>query len=270
MDLDKILAVVLECVEVSSKAIMEIYSSTALVNVQKKADKSPVTKADLISNQIISDMLSSAFSYPLLTEESRDDLSRLGSPVIWMIDPLDGTKEFLSKIDEFTVNIALVKDKRSILSAISIPAENTFYYAIQGAGAYVKHNGIEKKIVCSSVSALKETRLSVSRSHLNPQLDQLLKNTDILHFIPMGSALKYCAIAGAEADASLRKTPLMEWDICAADCILTEAGGVITDFSGSRLSYNQKTPIFDRGIVASNSLLQASLLDLVRPLQGLV
>ena len=268
IDLDAILEIVLRCISDSAREILKIYYSSGKLFRELKTDKSPVTQADLISHQIISDRLSKEFSYPILSEESADDAVRLESEYVWIVDPLDGTKEFIAKLDEFTINIALVKRGRPILAAISVPAKNILYYATKGGGAFIEHHGQRQGIYCSRVTDLQKAKLSVSRSHLNEQLAQLLEKASILNLIPTGSALKYCSIASGETDASLRKTPLMEWDICAADCILTEAGGSITDFQGNQLKYNRKNPIFDAGIVSSNQFLHQLLLHLIKPIAG--
>jgi 3'(2'), 5'-bisphosphate nucleotidase len=248
------------CISEAAKAVLEIYNNSH--NTITKDDGSPLTQADLISNKIITDFLSTNFNYPILSEETEDDLARLEADKVWIVDPLDGTKEFIARNGEFTINIALVEKQRPILGVISVPAKNTIYYAVKGQGAYMRKDNKDIPITCSQIKNLKDARLTVSRSHLNPQLKEVLQQ-HITDFIVKGSAVKYCAIAANEADASLRKTPLMEWDICAADCILTEAGGLITDFTGKKICYNQTHTKQEHGIVASNDLLHPLLLELI-------
>lgn len=254
---------VISCISQAAKAVLEIYNNSHDITV--KDDGSPLTQADLISNKIITGYLSANFPYPILSEETEDDLARLKEDRAWIVDPLDGTKEFIAKNDEFTINIALVEKQRPILGVISVPAKNTIYYAVKGQGAYMQKNGKDIPITCSQIKDLNKARLTVSRSHLNPQLKEILQQ-HITDFIVKGSAVKYCAIAANEADASLRKMPLMEWDICAADCILTEAGGLITDFTGKKIWYNQAYTKQEHGIVASNGLLHPLLLELIKEL----
>lgn len=270
VDLNHAMSVALKAVQKASSVIMGFYQAYEPVEVQKKADNSPLTKADLASNQIICDTLSQSFPCPILSEESEDGFSRLASEYVWIVDPLDGTKEFIAKNDEFTVNVALVKEGRPILGIVSVPAKALIYSAIAGGGAYVTKEGESHQIHCSRISTLKEMRLSVSRSHFSPILRKLLEENNITNFAPMGSALKYCAIAEGLTDASLRLMPLKEWDICAADCVLTEAGGKMTDFDGKRLMYNQQKVILDHGIVASNSVINQPLLGLITLLEPII
>lgn len=257
---------VLTIIQAASAEVLTFYKNAAALQVQQKMDASPVTQADLASNNIIVSKLQEYFSTPILSEESVDDLQRLTSAKVWLVDPLDGTKEFIAQNGEFTINIALVENKRPILGVVAVPAQATIYYAIRNGGAFVRRYNQDKQIHSSNCNDIKEAKLSLSRSHLNPALKQLLEDNNVTNFVPKGSALKYCAIAEATSDASLRKTPLMEWDICAADCVLSEAGGKITDFTGQELKYNKQNPKFEQGIVASNSLLHQLFLMMVKKL----
>lgn len=147
---------------------------------------------------------------------------------------------------------------------IAVPVLGHIYYAAEGQGAYLKMGGKRIRLMCSQNTRPEQARLSVSRSHLDSLLKNRLECSKFQNFIPMGSALKYARIAQGEAEGSLRGAPLMEWDIGAADCIVREAGGCITDFQGNDLQYNKKNPIHNDGIIASNRLLHAFFINLVQ------
>lgn len=254
------ISVLLEIMATAQDAVLHVYQDAALFNASTKQDSSPVTQADIIANEIIIAGLKKHFPYPILSEESQDDLVRLSSNTVWLVDPLDGTKEFLSRNGEFTINIALIENHRPVVGVISVPAKNKVYYASSNAGAFVVSQNEHTKIECSQQDNIKNARLSVSRSHLSPDMKNWLKKSGFTHILAKGSALKYCSIAEGESDASVRKTPLMEWDIAAADCILSEAGGVITDFEAQELRYNNLIPKLDNGIIASNRHLFQELI----------
>lgn len=259
------LDIVIKAVQEASLAVMEVYQENKIDVTYKEIDSSPVTKADEISNTIIRNALACVFSYPILSEESLDDLSRLDASCVWILDPLDGTKEFIAKRDEFTINLALVENGVPIFGVISIPSQNRIYYATQHQGAYLLCDDTHTPIhVGDSHDLNKNIKFAVSRSHRDPWVSHVMKEMQGCEFIPSGSAMKYCAIADGRMDASIRKTPLYEWDIAAADCILTEAGGLITNLSGERFRYNQRNSLITTGIVASSHTLHAPLLSLLK------
>lgn len=263
VDFQQCLSVVMQAVQEAAVAILPLYQSSGL-QIEMKLDQSLVTEADHLSNRIICECLSAAFPFPILSEENADDLSRLDAEYVWVIDPLDGTKEFIHQNDEFTINVALVKAGRPVLGVVAIPALGLIYHAVRGAGAFLIEKGCSRQIHVSSVSDLSNMRLAVSRSHFSADLKAVLERHHLNQFVQKGSALKYCSIADGSCDASLRKTLLSEWDICAADCVLTEAGGRITDCAGQPLQYNRENVVLDRGIVASNGVLHEALLVLVK------
>jgi 3'(2'), 5'-bisphosphate nucleotidase len=258
------LAYILSVLQQTSEVVKKIYAEAEYAIIHKK-DKSPLTQADIESNKIIIDALKQYSDYPILSEEDPDDLTRLNHEYVWLVDALDGTKEFIHRNGEFTVNIALIRAGRPIFGAISVPEQNLIFYGLEGKGAFVCDLELikRKRIYCSKIRGLKTSSLAVSRSHLNPHLKALLESEGLTQFIPMGSAMKYCAIAQGKLEGSIRKTPLMEWDIAASDCILREAGGKITNFLGENLVYNKVYPEFAAGIIASNKFIHADLFNMV-------
>ncbi|MGD9107951.1 MAG: 3'(2'),5'-bisphosphate nucleotidase CysQ [Gammaproteobacteria bacterium] len=265
--LDIIAQVVLNIVDDAAKCILFFYHNNSSLVTTKKSDNSPLSQADLSSNEIIISSLQKHFSYPILSEEKTGDFTMPQNDKFWVVDPLDGTKEFISGSDEFTINIALVENGVPLLGVVSVPAYNEIYYAIRGVGAFVRKNGYDRRINCSGCNNLKKANISISRSHFDPRLKQVFNKNNIVNVIHKGSAVKYCAIANGTADASIRITPLMVWDICASHCILFEAGGMITDFYGKELRYCSENLKFVNGIVASNCYIHSELLRLIKDVE---
>ncbi|MFY9141756.1 3'(2'),5'-bisphosphate nucleotidase CysQ [Sulfuricurvum sp.] len=208
-------------------AIMEVYAKD--FDVEYKDDKSPITEADKIANGIIENgLLALSIQFPILSEEGKEvlDEERKGWEYFWMVDPLDGTKEFIKKNGEFTVNIALIHNGFPVLGVVYAPALNELYWAKQGNGAF-KNN--ERLPLYINQNTDKLLRIVASKSHLSSEtqkyIDNLAKSTEKIECISKGSSLKLCMIADGSADIYPRLAPTMEWDTAAADAILREAGG---------------------------------------------
>ena len=222
----------------AGKEILQVYSKDFSSDV--KIDDSPITEADLKSNKIIKNILSKT-NFDILSEEDEDDGKRLGQNKIWIIDPLDGTTDFVNRTGEFTVMIALVENKKPILGIIYWPTEKTLFLAQKGFGAWKFSNDSWAKILVSNISELEKCRAVGSRYHLSENEKALLKKLQILDFTSIGSSLKVGKISSGAADVYLTTTDKMkEWDTCASYCIISEAGGKMTDMQGNDMSYNNK------------------------------
>ncbi len=264
MNYQKELNTAIEAITQASNAALSIYSDPVLDFSIKTSDDSPLTQADIQSNDIICQHIRANFSDPILSEENKDDLKRLAASRLWLVDPLDGTKEFLSRNGEFTINIALIENKRPVMGVIAYPVKNYIFSAIRGQGAFLHHNDQITPVSVANKQELSHLKIAVSRSHLNPTLAESLSKLENCELVQRGSALKYCAVADGSIDATIRKTPLCEWDIAAADCILHEAGGIITSFAGELFNYNNEDTVIRSGIVASNRELHQPLLTLIQ------
>jgi 3'(2'), 5'-bisphosphate nucleotidase len=225
-------------------AILEIYGNPRVLECLKP-DNSPLTLADRVSNQIIHDRLTRlAPEWPVLSEESAEVPfdERKCWRRFWMVDPLDGTKEFLCGNGEFTVNIALIEDGAPAMGVVYVPVHDRVYFAERGIGAYREQGGAISKIRVKPPSR-SIVRVLISRSHAQPNDDfgRFAHPAATREYIPMGSSLKFCAIAEGSADLYPRLGPTMEWDTAAAQCILEEAGGVVTDLDGNAMRYNKPT-----------------------------
>ncbi len=226
-------------------AIMEIYESDADFGVEAKSDDSPLTKADRAANTIICDGLEKlSVGYPIISEENKavDYEVRKDYKHYWLVDPLDGTKEFIKKNGEFTVNIALVHNQRSVFGVVYAPALDEMYWAAKGEGAHFIKDGKENLLSASSFG-MKDGGLRVvcSRSHLNEGTQKFVDELNTPELVAKGSSLKFLILASADAELYPRLAPTMEWDTAAAQIVLEEAGGkVLQAASGEPLVYNKE------------------------------
>lgn len=244
---EKELEAALEAAKKTLPIILEIYNSNQL-GVEIKEDNSPVTKADKAADKIIRDYLHEAFPlYALLTEESVDDMSRLSNDYVWIVDPIDGTKEFIAHSGEFTVNIGLAYKHKPVLGVIVIPATGEIYYGLEGKGSFYQNGDKVVKIHCNSKT--NDLTTLVSRFHSNEEEQATIrKHSDrIKHQKIIGASIKGCIIAKGEAEMSYRfSSNTKEWDTCAMQAIVEQAGGLILKFDGEPIHYNRED-VYNRG-----------------------
>jgi len=223
-------------------AIMKIYESGE-IGTTSKADQSPLTLADMASHHTIVDGLQGcAPDIPLLSEEAADIqfAERSQWPVYWLVDSLDGTKEFIKRNGEFTVNIALIENGEPVLGVVYAPVLQTCYYAARGAGAHMQRNGdAARAIRVESRMHGKPIKVVASRSHSDERTIALLERIGEHETISMGSSLKFCLVAEGKANCYPRLGPTMEWDTAAAHAVVNEAGGIVCESNGHELRYNK-------------------------------
>jgi len=232
-------------------AILRIYRQDFAV--EHKRDNSPVTEADLQSHHIIQQGLKTLTpQLPVLTEESQlpDWSQRSQWQRYWLVDPLDGTREFINRNDEFTVNIALIEHNQPIIGVVHAPALGVTYGAICGQGAWRSQDGQKQPIHCRPRLPGQPIRVAISRSHMSEQDCALLEKIGPHQVIRCGSALKSCLIAEGKADFYPRLGPTSEWDTAAAQCVLETAGGFMTDLTMQRLTYNRGENILNPSFFA--------------------
>jgi 3'(2'), 5'-bisphosphate nucleotidase len=255
--LDRELRVAERLARDASSAAMRFYG-TAVADAGTAA--SPVTDADRASNEVIVAGLAAAFpTDAVLSEESRDPEARLDAARVWIVDPLDGTKEFLARNGEFAVMIGLASEGRPVLGVVYMPAAETLYSAVEGRGARVERDGRRRRLVCPAPSdsgrggaAGAAPRIVGSRSHPDPLTERMRRELGAGPPRPAGSvALKCALLAEGECDLYVHPVPyLKEWDTCAPELILREAGGTVTDCLGDPLRYNKPDPVQPHGILA--------------------
>jgi 3'(2'), 5'-bisphosphate nucleotidase len=254
--------------------IMEIYNGEQEFLVNLKSDNTPITEADRRSHETIKDYLSRT-RIPLMSEEGRDLLyeERCGWDLYWLVDPLDGTLEFIKRTGEFTINIALMVNNRPAIGVVYVPLSGKIYFAIEGRGAWKRigmtpNPNAQMNIseIMRGAEPLPQTDgandpkvVALSRSHISPDthivVDSLKEKFGKIEILTQGSSLKLCLVAEGFVDIYPRTTPTSEWDTAAGECILNEAGGSIRELEhNSTLNYNKPTLINPNFICKSKFL----------------
>ncbi len=249
----------------AGKEVLKIYNNDSDFEIQNKSDNSPLTKADLKSNEIILNTLKPIFpNHGFLTEEEIDNDERLTKEYVWIIDPIDGTKEFIHKTGEFTIDIGLVdnKTKRPILGVIYIPVKDELFYAAKDLGAFLEKDG--KTISCkvSTINKQSEMTLTKSARHAKPFLEKFNQKYPFKKIIKLGSSIKGCAVANGTADLYIRTTEFSEWDCCSMEILVQEAGGTTTLLNGKPRIYNQKDTNVP-GMLITNGKIHKELVELI-------
>lgn len=223
----------------AGREIMKIYDGGNAIAVEHKGDSSPLTAADRASNAVIVAGLEKEFpEYAILSEEEKDSMERLKNDYCFVVDPLDGTKEFIKRNGQFTVNIALSYKHHAVMGVIYVPATGELYFASKGDGAYMqKGDNVQPLRVTDRKNDL---RCVASSSHGCAKMDELIERHAIRHIIKMGSSLKGCLIAKGDAEIYYRFNPTMEWDTAAMQCIVEEAGGIFRQMDDTEMLYNRK------------------------------
>ena len=249
---DKQLAAAIEAGEYAKREILDIYKTD--FSVEYKSDKTPVTLADKKSDKIIREYLKKKFpEYCFLSEENVDDKKRLDNDFVWIIDPLDGTCNFVKKNDGFAINIALAYKHKVVVGVVIVPMQNEIYYASLHGGAFLSSKGSVREIHVSR--RVKNLRLLKSRSfHGKNEEAMIAKYGDRIksqEFV--GASIKACMIAKGEAELSfILNGSTKEWDTAASQLIVKEAGGIFIEPHGTWLKYNRNETNNKNGYIIAN------------------
>ena len=248
---ERLLEPLLEIAVQAGRRILEIYATD--FNVNLKSDQSPVTTADMAAHEVIlRDLQRLTPDLPVLSEESSNipfaERQRWGS--YWLVDPLDGTKEFISRNGDFTVNIALIQKHEPIVGVVHIPVERVSYYGCTGVGAYRRTLGNLPEAIHVKPLGNGPVRVVASRSHRGELLDGYLAKLGPHETLSRGSALKFCLVAEGAADVYPRLGPTSEWDTAAGHAVLLAAGGHVVSVDGKPLSYNTKESLLNPHFIA--------------------
>jgi 3'(2'), 5'-bisphosphate nucleotidase len=230
----------------AGKAILEVYATD--FDVDAKEDESPLTQADMAAHRsIVRDLRELTPDLPILSEEAglpafedRADWARY-----WLVDPLDGTKEFVKRNGEFTVNIALVEDHRPVLGVVHVPVTARTYIGCEGHGSETRDKDGNCTVIRVAIESASPVRVVGSRSHRGASLDAFLEKLADFEMVPMGSSLKFCLVAEGAADVYPRLGPTSEWDTAAAQAVVEQAGGAVLKLDGTPLKYNEKSDILN-------------------------
>ncbi|MEG1936974.1 MAG: 3'(2'),5'-bisphosphate nucleotidase CysQ [Rikenellaceae bacterium] len=253
----------------ASEEIMKIYSQEN-INVTLKSDSSLITEADTLSHNIIKEVLSTTRT-PLLSEEGRNMLyeERCSWELYWLVDPLDGTHEFVQKNDEFIVSIALMHNNIPVIGVIAVPATGKLYFSLQNRGAYkleatpkgyLDFENIDDFIAVSTQMKHierdnKNIKLVITRSHINDEIlfkvEDYKKEYESVKLITCGSGLKFCLLADGDADVYIRTTPLFDWDIAAGQAIMKELGYKMRHTNGEEIQYNKNELVIEPFMVTT-------------------
>ncbi len=226
----------------AGRRILDVYERE--FSVEQKEDRSPLTEADRAAHEIICERLELLTpGVPVLSEESAkvDYEKRADWKRFWLVDPLDGTKEFINRNGEFTVNIALIDGHQPVLGVVYVPVTGLTYFACAGQGAFKQKGECEMQTIRVRRFEGGKPIVVASRSHAGPETEAFLKNLGEHDVVSMGSAIKLCLVAEGTADVYPRLGPTMEWDTAAAQCVVEAAGGRVTDLNRKPLAYNKSS-----------------------------
>jgi 3'(2'), 5'-bisphosphate nucleotidase len=250
---------IVEIAEAAGRLILRHYASKQ-VEKQLKEDQSPLTAADIASHDLIVRELEASSPWPVLSEESAEASyeNRRAWQRFWLVDPLDGTREFLKRNGEFTVNIALIDHGLPVMGVVHAPARALTYFAARGQGAFLKERACKAKRIARGQPGCERLAVVVSRSHADAQTAAFLATLGEYESVSVGSSLKFCLLAEGRAQLYPRFGPTMEWDTAAGQCVLEEAGGSVCDLERRPLTYNKRdlrNPFF---IARASSLREPS------------
>jgi 3'(2'), 5'-bisphosphate nucleotidase len=246
MQLEKLIEPVVGIAKAAGDRILAVYATD--FDVHSKGDESPLTQADLAAHrEIVAALSELSPGIPIISEEGglppfeeRRDWQRY-----WLIDPLDGTREFVSRNGEFTVNIALIDGHRPILGVVHVPVRRKTYVGCEGHGAERRDDDGAPAAIHVATHSNEPVRIVGSRSHRGASLDTFLERVGDHELVPMGSSLKFCVVAEGGADVYPRLGPTSEWDTAAAQAVVEQAGGAVLTADGAPLAYNRKDDILN-------------------------
>lgn len=250
-------------IRAAADRVLQVYNGA--FEAAEKEDKSPVTKADLESHGVITRILSES-NTPIVSEEGEGN--SISSSRFWLVDPLDGTREFVDKNGEFTIMIALVENGKPIVGAISHPLADTVYMAQSGQGAFRHSGGQWSQLQVSDITSLAGSRAVISRSHVSPEELGFIDSLKVSGYARLGSSLKALRICAGEAELYFAANSKMkQWDTCASYCLAVESGGKMTDMFGEEINYSTEAASHKKGIVISNGRIHDQFIAKCEPMR---
>jgi 3'(2'), 5'-bisphosphate nucleotidase len=248
----------------AARKVLEVYNG--VFEATEKEDKSPVTLADIESHRVITRILSESGT-AVASEEGMENVTASDTR-FWLVDPLDGTREFVDKNGEFTIMIALVDGGRPILGLISHPLAGSVYVAQTGRGAFKFSGQSWSKLRVSETSALAGSRAVISRSHVSPEELGFIDSLKISSYARLGSSLKALRICSGEAELYFAaNTKMKQWDTCASYCLVAESGGKMTDMFGGEITYSASSASHEKGVVITNGRIHDEFIARCDPMR---
>ncbi len=265
------LSIAVELARQAGAIVLDFYHGP--LHIEQKfvsSEVEPVTQADRVSNELIVEGLRKSFPDDgVLAEESVDTTRRLDKDRVWMVDPVDGTTGFIDQNGDFAVQIGLTVGGECVMGVVYQPVSHVLYRAVRGQGTWIERPGaLSERAVVSYETDLTKMRLAASRSHRSPRMDQVVKRFGVRDEIRRGSVgIKIGLIVEQQCDLYVHLSPrTKQWDTCAPEVILTEAGGCLTDLFGRPLRYNSPEVNNKNGIVASNGAAHDQIISLLAPM----
>jgi len=249
-DLETLTPAIVDLAKQAGERVMRVYSRP--FEVTQKEDDTPLTEADQASNAMIAAGLSRLTpEIPVVSEENELPTfeQRRQWRLFWLVDPLDGTREFIKRNDEFTVNIALVRDGDPVLGVVYAPALDITYFGYRESGAFKQFDGEQPQRIQVRRPAERPFQVAVSRSHRKPEIDDIIARLPDYEAVSVGSSLKFCMVAEGKVDFYPRIGPTSEWDSGAAQAVVEAAGGRVTDLDMQPLRYNRKESLLNPDFV---------------------
>ena len=270
-DYERELQLAIDLAKEAGAAILEHYEGPLDVEQKYSADDlEPVTQADRVANQLIVERLAHEFPADgILAEESVDTGHRLNKTRVWMVDPLDGTNGFIDGNGDFAVQIGLAESGVCVVGVVYLPLAGVLYRAVVGHGSWVERNGMApERAQVSNKRKLAQMRLAASRSHRSPRMNKVVTRLGFREEVRRGSVgIKIGLLVDQQCDVYIHLSPrTKQWDTCAPQLILTEAGGTLTDLFGRPLNYNVPDVQNRNGLVASNGVAHEQIIDTLAPL----
>jgi 3'(2'), 5'-bisphosphate nucleotidase len=266
------LEVALKLAREAGAVILSFYDSPLHIERKVGSDEhsEPVTQADRAANELIVNGLKTEFPDDgILAEESLDTERRLAKRRVWMVDPLDGTNGFIARDGDFAVQIGLAVEGRAVLGVVYQPLSSLLYRATEGCGTWIERAGFEvERARVSDESSVERMRLAASRTHRSPRMDTVVRALGLKEEVQRGSVgVKVGLIIERQCDVYVHLSPrTKQWDTCAPEIVLSEAGGRMTDLFGEPLGYNQPEVQNRNGLVASNGAAHAIIIERISPL----
>lgn len=279
LDFQALMSAVVSIAQQAGELLTVFYNNhlQSSINIETKDDQSPITAADMAAHQLIESALSALTPHiPVLSEESSDVSDRRQWERFWLVDPLDGTREFIKKTGEFTVNIALVEAGQVLLGVIGVPLKNQVYVASNNLASHINQPKVAYKVNADGSKQIlsahpipgKKLNTAMSRHSSRPQYTEYQKQLTNSGFefdtINAGSAYKFCLMVDGEIDLYPRLHPTSEWDTASGQCLLEVLGGALVDLDGKPFQYNQRDQLLNGAFIA---VIDRSLLPAVLPKQ---
>jgi len=238
-EIEKIISNLLDTFVVSGNLCLELRSKGLKKTI--KDDKTPVTNADIeVNNLLINKIKNLTPNIKIVSEENLDNKENTNIKDFWLIDPIDGTYDYINNKDEFTVNAGLILNKKPVAGIINAPAKKRLFYSWGASNSFEINNEHKKKINCKKKNKNNEINAVSYSNNIKPEIANIYKKYNITNYTKMKSSLKFCVIASGDYDFYAAEPRASEWDIAAGHAILENAGGIVTDFEGNSISYGKK------------------------------